>query len=149
MWRFEELGERSSLGYSSSSISNQIQTYDGFTASDLTCGRLMRQGREAYLRPWRSYDCPPIPPVGLRNVPRPSRITTEVTVTRENFSSWWQNESNRKHHAKDVNSCRDASRIHGNQPPGRPGHVVLSTGSHLILATMSTDRACRLKCGDG
>lgn len=33
-------------------------------------------------------------------------------------------------------------------PPGRPGHVVLSTGPHLILAPMSTDRA-RLKCGDG
>lgn len=34
-------------------------------------------------------------------------------------------------------------------PPVRPGHVVLSTGPHLILAPMSTDRACRLNCGDG
>lgn len=85
MWRHEQVEERSSLGYFSSSISNQLksnQICDGFTASDLTCGRLMRQARETGSRWLRSYDCSSIPPAGFAEC-----SSSKVTVTRETFWS--------------------------------------------------------------
>lgn len=88
-----------------------------------------------------------LPPAGgLRNIPYPSRPShthsLSLKVTRE--KTFHDGRLNRETHAK---TSTIPAMLQGSTGIS-PGHVVLATGPHLILARMSTDRASLLSAGD-